>query len=87
MPDRDRDPLVTEAEQEAASAARRVGGRAGDEGLDPAQRPVREAGGGEAEGFEVAEEDLVAHAEYTTGEGAPRLEGLMGDEGEEQEGR
>ncbi len=37
-------------------------------------RPVREAGGGEAEGFEEAEELLIEHAEDPTGDGAPRLE-------------
>ena len=87
MQERDPDPLVSEAEQEAASEARRIGGRAGDEDLDPAQRPVSEGGGGEAEGFEIAEEDLVDHAEYTSGEGAPRLERLMGEEEEQETAR
>ncbi len=41
---------------------------------DAAMRPVYEAGGGEAEGFEQAEADLVGNAEYTAGEGIPRLE-------------
>lgn len=49
---------------------------------DEAMRPVYEAGGGEAEGFEQAEEDLIANAEYTSGEGIPRLEKLGGDEAE-----
>jgi len=75
------DALVRQEEQAAAAQARRIGGHAGDEDLDPAERPVREAGGGEAEGFEQAEELLVEHAEYTTGEGAPRLT-QMGDEAE-----
>ena len=47
---------------------------------DEAMRPVYEAGGGEAEGFEQAEEDLIANAESTSGEGIPRLEELGGDE-------
>ena len=47
----------------AARAAGASGGRAGDEDLDPAQRPLQEAGEGEAEGFELAEEDLVEAAE------------------------
>src|SRR3954447_13556471 len=47
----------------AASAAGAIGGRAGDEDVDPAQRPLQEAGEGEAEGFELAEEDLVEAAE------------------------
>jgi hypothetical protein len=49
---------------------------------DEAMRPVREAGGGESEGFEEAEEQLIENAEYTSGEGAPRLEELSSDEAE-----
>jgi hypothetical protein len=52
-----------EAEEAAAEAAR-IGGEAGDEQLDPAERPVIEAGGGEAEGFEQAENALVEHASH-----------------------
>ena len=47
----------------AASAAGAIGGRAGDEDVDPAERPLQEAGEGEAEGFELAEEDLIKAAE------------------------
>ena len=47
----------------AAYAAGAIGGRAGDEDVDPAQRPLQEGGEGEAEGFELAEEDLVEAAE------------------------
>jgi hypothetical protein len=45
---------------------------------DPAFDPVREAGGGEAEGFEDAEAELIEHAEHgdDAGEGIPRLERL-----------
>jgi len=46
---------------------------------DEAMRPVREAGGGEQEGFEEAERELVEHAEHTAGEGAPRLEEEWGE--------
>src|SRR4051812_33270452 len=47
----------------AAYTAGAIGGRAGDEDVDPAQRPLQEAGEGVAEGFELAEEDLVEAAE------------------------
>lgn len=58
------DPDV-DAEVEAARAeAGAIGGVAGDEDLDPADRPVIEAGGGVAEGFEQAEEQLVEHASH-----------------------
>jgi hypothetical protein len=35
----------------------------GDEDVDPAGRPLQEAGEGEAEGFELADENLVEAAE------------------------
>lgn len=61
-------------ESEANAAAReaaRIGGRAGDEHLDPAQRPLVEAGEGVAEGFELAEADLIAAAQHTDAECDP----------------
>jgi hypothetical protein len=48
----------------AASEAASIGGHAGDEHLDPAQRAVLEAGGGVAEGFEDAEAALIDHASH-----------------------
>lgn len=60
----DPDVLVREEEQLAAEEAAAIGGRAGDEDLDPASRPVIEGGGGESEGFELAEEDLIRHASH-----------------------
>ena len=47
----------------AAHAAGAIGGVAGDEDVDPAERPLQEAGEGEAEGFELAEADLIEAAE------------------------
>jgi hypothetical protein len=35
-----------------------------DDPVDPAFAPLIEAGEGEAEGFEVAESDLIEHAEH-----------------------
>jgi hypothetical protein len=59
------DPRYEQEETDAAAAeAARIGGVAGDEDLDPAQRPVIEAGGGEAEGFEQAEKALIEHASH-----------------------
>jgi hypothetical protein len=60
----DDDPLAAEEADLAAAEAAAIGGVAGDEDLDPAERPVREAGGGEQEGFEMAEEDLIEHASH-----------------------
>jgi hypothetical protein len=49
----------------AAAEAARVGGVAGgEEDIDPAMRPLTEAGGGEAEGFEEAERALIEHASH-----------------------
>jgi hypothetical protein len=59
------DPRHEQDEIDAAAAeAARIGGVAGDEQLDPALRPVYEGGGGEAEGFEEAEDALVDHASH-----------------------
>jgi hypothetical protein len=53
------------AEEEAAAAeARRIGGRSGMEGMDEAERASAEHGGGEAEGFEEAEELLAGQASH-----------------------
>ena len=56
-----------------------------DDGLEQRRkderRAVEEAGGGEAEGFEQAEEALIEHAEHTAGEGTPRPDEL-GEEAE-----
>ena len=35
-----------------------------DDPVDPALAPLIEAGGGESEGFELAEQDLVEHASH-----------------------
>jgi hypothetical protein len=59
------DPRYEQQEADAAAAeAGQIGGVAGDEDLDPARRAVIEGGGGEAEGFEEAEEALIEHASH-----------------------
>ena len=68
MPRSSKDVEWEERQAEAAAReAARIGGLTGDEGLDPAQRPPIEAGEGVAEGFELAEEELIAAAEHTDG--------------------
>jgi hypothetical protein len=65
-PDED---VVREEEEAAAAEAARIGGKGGaDHVEDEAERPLAEGGGGEAEGFEQAEHDLVENA---TEPGAP----------------
>ena|SRR2546421_10830459 len=54
-----------EREVEAAAAeAARIGGEAQEHEPDPALRPLHEAGEGEAEGFEGAEQALIEHASH-----------------------
>jgi hypothetical protein len=52
-----------EADAAAAEAAQ-IGGFIDDDGVDPAQRAVIEAGGGVSEGFEQAEQALIDHASH-----------------------
>ena len=64
----DNDPLADEEAEAAAAEARNIGGRPTrdlEEDLphDPAMDPVYEAGGGEQEGWEMAEEELIEHSE------------------------
>ena len=68
------DPIPWEEREvdAAAAEAARIGGRAGDENLDPAARPLVEAGEGVSEGFELAEEELIEAAETAAGWADPR---------------
>jgi len=76
----DTDDLVREEEAAAAKAAGKIGGVAGDEkDFDPAMRPVYEAGGGEAEGFEQAESDLIDNAQHGDGRGDPLSDAFTGE--------
>ena len=58
------DPDVTREERAAATEAAGIGGPAPDTEGDEASRPVEEGGGGEAEGFEQAERELVEQASH-----------------------
>jgi hypothetical protein len=61
----DRDPIAEEEAEAAAAEAARIGGPAPDDGVeDPAERPLVEAGEGEAEGFELAERQLADNAAH-----------------------
>jgi hypothetical protein len=44
-----------------------------DDPKDPAMEPVYEAGGGEAEGFEMAEQELIEHASHGDLGGTARI--------------
>jgi hypothetical protein len=63
------DPLAEEEAEAARAEARNIGGRPTrdleeDMPHDPSMDPVYEAGGGESEGFEMAEEELIEHTEH-----------------------
>lgn len=56
-----------------------------DDPSDPAMAPVHEAGGGESEGFELAERDLIEHASHGDDHGTTKIlndAGTLGDERE-----
>lgn len=75
-------PYEQEETDLAATEAAAIGGRAGDEQLDPAQRPVSEAGGGEAEGFEESESALIDHASHGDQQSA---HAILHDQGRSEE--
>jgi hypothetical protein len=60
----------------AAAEAAEIGGRPSSEppveGVDEAQRPLVEAGEGEAEGFEQADRELIEHSTHGDQHGARR---------------
>lgn len=69
---------VAEQEREAAQEAVGIGGPGGHYETGEAERPLAEAGQGQAEGFELAEEDLVENASHESG-AAPDPTHLAGE--------
>jgi hypothetical protein len=70
----ERDPIERDIEREEAEAAREaaeIGGRSGMEDVPEEERPLAESGGGEAEGFEQAEEMLKERASHEDDRGSP----------------
>lgn len=64
-PEEERDPIAEEEADAAAAEAAEIGGPAPDDPVvDPAERPLVEAGEGESEGFELAEAELIDNAEH-----------------------
>jgi hypothetical protein len=68
------DPLVQEQADAAAAEAAGIGGPAPDFEGDEARRPVEEAGGGVAEGFEESERQLVEQASHGDAAGNPEAD-------------
>jgi putative oxidoreductase len=66
LSDHEEEELAVEEAEAAASEAGEIGGPAPLDEEDPAKRPLVEGGGGEAEGFELAEErleDVASHGD------------------------
>ena len=57
-PEEEPDPIADEEAEAAEAEAGKIGGEVDYDTDDPAERPLIEGGEGEAEGFELAEEDL-----------------------------
>lgn len=73
------EPLVDEQAEAAAAEAGAIGGRGSGEDLDPADRPLAEAGQGYAEGFEAAEDDLIEGASHGDASGDPTRDAFSGE--------
>jgi hypothetical protein len=82
--DETQDPLVEEQEDAAAAEAGAIGGDPGTDAADPAMQPVEEGGGGVAEGFEQAEDDLIENASHGDGAGNPELDAIDNEHVEAQ---
>lgn len=79
MDDVDETDFEGDQEQQAAAEAGAIGGASPDplpeEHRDDADlRPVYEAGGGEQDGFELAESDLIRNASHDDGTALPLLD-------------
>lgn len=90
------DDVVAQETARAGAEAAHIGGHASSEpppieDVDEAQRPLEEAGEGESEGFELAEEELIEHASHGDQHAARRAiedapgepDEIHGDEGAE----
>jgi hypothetical protein len=75
---------VIEAEEEAAAEAGAIGGVTGERDLPEAERPLAEAGEGEAEGFEEAEADLIEAASHGDAAGNPLGDRFTPEEAESE---
>jgi hypothetical protein len=72
--------LIAEQESAAIAEAREIGGAVPHSAEDPAMDPVYAAGGGEQDGWEQAEQDLIANATHADGRGDPLRDALTPEE-------
>ena len=80
------DPLLRREERAAEREAGSIGGRRPDYETDDAHRPLEEGGEGEAEGFELAEQDLEESASHGEGRYSPEADEYELDEESDREG-
>jgi hypothetical protein len=73
------DVLVAREESAAAAEAARIGGFGPVSAEDPALNPVYQAGGGEQEGWEEAEAELIENATHGDGEADPRSDAFTAE--------
>jgi len=78
------DALAEEQAEAAAAEASRIGGPDPQPDTDPAERPVAEGGGGEAEGFEQAEDELVRQASHDDAAWDPSVDAFSVEEESER---
>jgi hypothetical protein len=71
----DDEAFVEEEEEAAAAEAGHIGGDKPDYGVDESQRAAAESGEGEAEGFELAERDLIEEASHGDERRSPEVDG------------
>ena len=79
------DATVDAAEEAAAAEAGAIGGTSGEEGLPEAERPLAEAGEGEAEGFEQSEQALIEGASHGDSAGNPLGDRFTAEEAESED--
>jgi hypothetical protein len=83
------DPAPTDDAEEQAEAAAveagRIGGRTDTEHYPPEERPVVEGGEGQAEGFELAEEELIENASHGEGTAHPFGDRFTPEEAESED--
>jgi hypothetical protein len=65
------DTLVAQQEAAAAAEAAAIGGSVPSDAEDPAMDPVYQAGGGEQDGWDAAESDLIENATHGGGHAEP----------------
>ena len=71
--------FVAQEEAAAAAEAAGIGGRVAPDAGDPALDPVYQAGGGEQDGFEEAEAELIENATHGDGRGDPERDAFSGE--------